>query len=138
MVLRNTLFFAVLLLATKVHAVPITFEFVCSSGFCAFDPSFAFEVTLDSSVITASGGYSTGSDAEAGFLGFSWSTAQVGGLSVTGTSADVDMIGPYVGFGFDGAGILNGIWDTDVATNTLPFTGGGADLSFGSSPLASS
>lgn len=129
---KTMLFVASTLASINAFATPITFEYVCTDN-CSADPDFTFEVSLDSSVVSANGGYSTGSDNEAGFLGFNWSTSLFGGQSFSGTSADVHNDQPYIGFEFDSNGILEGIWDTKNASNSLPMSGGtgGVYLQFG-------
>ena len=108
------------------------FEFVCDSVDCNGDTGFTFTIELDDSVVVANGGYSTGSDAEAGFIGWAFTSNATLGIMLSGTSAEVTNDTPYVGFSFDALGILNGIWDTSNATNTGPFDGGTNALEFGS------
>jgi hypothetical protein len=126
------LIIAALFLSSPFAANATVFEFVCDSVDCNGDTGFTFTVELLDSVVVANGGYSTGSDAEAGFIGWSFTSNTTSGSALNGTSAEVTNDNPYVGFSFDALGILDGIWDTDNATNTGAFTGGTTALVFGS------
>lgn len=115
--------FALTLLWVPVNASATVFEFVCDAlTDCDGDSGYSFVIELADSVITPNGAYSTGSDGATGILGWS-ATSNVGnGFSISGSGGLDGIAGaqPYVGFTFDGSGILTGMYDTTVASNTTP------------------
>ncbi len=52
------------------------------------------------------------------------STEKFGGASFSGLFTDVYEVAPHLGFAFDNAGIIDGIYDTEVSTNTQPINSG--------------
>lgn len=109
----------------------ILFSYDCANPVdCDGDTSFSFQIELADSVVSANGGYSTGSDGGAGFLGWTATSSVGDGFSISGGFLDVLSADDHIGFSFDEDGIIDGIWDTVVATNTGPFIGGDTFLSF--------
>ncbi len=105
------------------------FEFICDSPLnCDGDTNFSFTIELADSVVAPNASYSTGSDGGLAFLGWTATSSIGDGFSISGGYANITGKDPWIGISFDGAGHIDGMWDTDSLIE--PFTGGGSILTF--------
>ena len=103
-----------------INASATVFNFVCDTpSNCDGDTDLSFSIEIDDSVISANGSYSTGTDAGAAILGWTFSSSVGGGFLIQGAAADIFNGTPYVGFTFDSNSVLSGMFDTDKLTDII-------------------
>ena len=106
-----------LLLVASGSANAILFSYTCFSVDCDGDTDFSLQIELADSVVSPNGGYSTGFDGGAGFLGWSASSSVGDGFSISGQYSDILNVTAYLGFTFDDRGVIDGLFRTDSTSN---------------------
>ena len=95
-------------LSVSTATAGVMFLFVCEEpADCGGDGNFQFFLELDASVIKPNGGYSTGSDGGAGFVGWRASSKTGNGFVAHGDIGHIVGAEPHMGITFDSQGVAS-------------------------------